>query len=59
MKSKLAEVLEELVYSEKVANQKEFGDEIGYNKTYMSRIFSGEQPVAAKMANEIQTLFFF
>ena len=57
MNDRLVKALSELVYAGKVANQKEFGDEIGYNKTYMSRIFSGEQAVSHKMASEIQTKF--
>ncbi len=57
MKVRLHKAFSELLYQKKVLNQKDFGDKIGYNKAYVSRVFNGSEDVSHKMASEIQTQF--
>lgn len=41
----------------KVSNQEEFGEQIGYNKSYISELMNGRKPVTEKVKKKILEAF--
>lgn len=49
--------MRELIYRKVVKNQTDFAEKLGYNKTYISRLFNEHEPMSDKIATEMETVF--
>ncbi len=56
-KSKLDAALRGLIGASKVKNQKDFGDKLGYNKSYVSELMNEAQPITDPIKERIRTVF--
>lgn len=56
-KDKLVAALEELRYRKIVKNQTDFGSQLGYNRSYVSQLINGSEPITAKVLDIIQQKF--
>lgn len=56
-KDRLVKAFDELRYLKKIKSQTDFGEQLDYNKSYVSELFNERKPITEGVANAIQTKF--
>ena len=57
METRLGKVYNELYYTKKVKSRVDFGDQIGYNKGYISTILRSTAPISAEVSKRLTKTF--